>query len=250
MSTVENHAANSPGWSYRLWSDKDINEHNFPFTYKYIQKAMQIHNNPNLNINKLSTVGDLMKYEIMYHYGGFYADVNMELFRSVEHLTNETFVVANENSDDVPREYLSCGFFAVPARSKYMFRLMNDSLLASINMTDRAANIQTGPYYFRNAVREEDMGDLTIMRERDIYPSRVYDECFHLFPEIPEKDIKQKNGLTGKVTLQKKCAAGRVYSRATSRWRKNQRGEGCLDFPCTRYPGALMTDHFIFGSSW
>jgi mannosyltransferase OCH1-like enzyme len=34
---------------------------------------------------------DLMRYEIIYQHGGIYLDKNVELFKSLDHLTNFRF---------------------------------------------------------------------------------------------------------------------------------------------------------------
>ena len=60
-----------------------------------------------VGLNPWSTMADLMKYELIYHHGGFYFDTNIELLKDITHLTNKRFVVCNE--DNNIDKYMSCG---------------------------------------------------------------------------------------------------------------------------------------------
>ena len=80
-------------WEYRLWTNKDITIQNFPLTYHSIQKIK----NKNKDKIKYASIADLMRYEIIYHHGGFYFDTNIELLQDISHLVKYQFVVCNEN---------------------------------------------------------------------------------------------------------------------------------------------------------
>lgn len=61
-----------PDWEYRLWTDKDvknlpmINSHFFNESYNYGEKS------------------DIMRYEILYEYGGVYVDFDFECLRPLD----------------------------------------------------------------------------------------------------------------------------------------------------------------------
>ena len=60
-------------WKYKMWGNKDLTEKNFPITWKYIQKSLDAGRNKLGNVKKkYAQVGDLMRLEILYKYGGVY----------------------------------------------------------------------------------------------------------------------------------------------------------------------------------
>ena len=53
----------------------DITQQNFPYTYSTIRRALRFHDESGENV--FSMIGDLMKFEILYHFGGLYMDTNI-----------------------------------------------------------------------------------------------------------------------------------------------------------------------------
>jgi len=63
-----------PGWNIKVWSDKDAEE------FGLINK-MKYDNFPNYGVKS-----DILRYEILYKYGGIYIDTDFECFQSFDDL--------------------------------------------------------------------------------------------------------------------------------------------------------------------
>ena len=65
-----------PGYKYKLWKNTDLTEQNFPITWPYIQHIMAR--------RKIiyAMIADLMRLEILYHYGGIYVDTTAIAFKN------------------------------------------------------------------------------------------------------------------------------------------------------------------------
>ena len=72
-----------------------------------------------------------MKFEIIYHHGGFYFDTNIELTGKLDHLVNNDIVICNETANI--DKYMSCGFFASVPKSKYLKSLLSKKNLDGID---------------------------------------------------------------------------------------------------------------------
>ena len=55
-------------FDYKLWTNGDLNEDNFPITYKYIQ--MSIKAGKKNKQSKWAQIADLARYEIIFKFGG------------------------------------------------------------------------------------------------------------------------------------------------------------------------------------
>lgn len=75
METWKKH---HPEWEYKLWTDSDMEL--FPFTNR---KAFDLAKN-------LGTKADILRYEILYHFGGVYVDVDFECIKPLD-----PFIFAN-----------------------------------------------------------------------------------------------------------------------------------------------------------
>lgn len=63
-----------PGWEYKLWTQNDI-----PSLHLQNEEFVQLSRNP-------GEISDLMRYEILYRYGGVYMDFDCECLKSLEQL--------------------------------------------------------------------------------------------------------------------------------------------------------------------
>lgn len=174
MSTFEN----VPGFEYRLWTNADIVEKNFPCTYSYIRRLLAA------SRIVYAKIADLMRYEIIYRFGGFYFDTNMELLkpRALHDLRRFSLVVCNERKTAA---YLSNGFFAARAHHEGLKHILYDKLPA-VNLSTKA-NVSTGPYLFVNVLEYKDE-HTNILDTVDIYPNgtgpaNCRDDCRRRHPK-------------------------------------------------------------------
>lgn len=77
----------SRGWLYKLWTDEDVAQ-------------MQLHNQAFFDETDSPGVrSDLMKWEIIYNFGGFYLDVDYECLQPLDSLRSYDFVTALQPLD-------------------------------------------------------------------------------------------------------------------------------------------------------
>ena len=217
-------------WQYRLWTDADITNENFPLTFEFIQKIR-------MKPKKQSQIADLMKFEIIYNHGGFYFDTNIELLKDLSFLVdsnNYQMIVCNEV--DALTDYMSCGFLAGVPKNKYLARIMNKEILQSINFESPNANIESGPYFFKKCFTDyefqtAEISHILILPTNQIYP---------IHPGEPQKD----KCIVYDTTSNHNISSSSVYSTM----KKDK--EVKFLFPCLEFPNSLAIDHFFFGCSW
>ncbi|MBV8060049.1 MAG: hypothetical protein JO126_08185 [Alphaproteobacteria bacterium] len=74
-SWIETWRVNHPDWEFRLWSNKDLADRHWR-----AQKQIDIYKNE----GQWAGVADLMRYEILYEYGGVYVDADSECLRQLD----------------------------------------------------------------------------------------------------------------------------------------------------------------------
>jgi mannosyltransferase OCH1-like enzyme len=124
-----------PDYEYKLWTNNDITEENF-INIEFIKKQ-----------TKNAQKADIMRYEILYKYGGIYLDIDMEVFQSLSPLLTHSLIVCNEDANI--NNYMSIGFIACTKQNSQLLNCVN-----SIQYTDwnKTINIATGPYFFRKCI--------------------------------------------------------------------------------------------------
>jgi hypothetical protein len=70
-----------PSYEVKLWREENVTREAFPMTYELIRTLIDF--NKRSPYNKLASVTDIMRHEILYHEGGFWKDAGMNLLRPV-----------------------------------------------------------------------------------------------------------------------------------------------------------------------
>lgn len=127
------------GWTYRLWTDADLD---------WLEHRDLYDEAPNLvppdAVGQLRA--DIARYEILYQYGGFYVDVDTLALKPVDDaLQGRDTFAAQEDPNWIGNTYLGC-----TARHPLMKELVA-GLRSSINQANGRARIRpnrlTGPRY-------------------------------------------------------------------------------------------------------
>jgi mannosyltransferase OCH1-like enzyme len=140
-----------PDFEYRLWTDKDINPYNFN-NYNYI-----------LQSKSFAQKADIMRYEILYRYGGIYLDIDFEVFKKLDNLLTHDLIVCNE--DKTVDKYMSIGFIAC---TKGNLQLKNCvSKVPTINF-NLPVNEASGPHFFRRCIELSD--SVRVLPTKYMYP--------------------------------------------------------------------------------
>lgn len=212
-----------PDFEYKLWTNEDVNIKNFPLTFPYLQIILNLDHK-----GKYAMASDLMRYEILYHHGGFYFDTNIELLQPIEtilpNFEKYTFILCHEHKNLENLESISNGFFACTKNNIYLKKILSRQSLDAIDFNN-PANMATGPFYFGKAFdkkNELQNKNIKFLDSHIIYP--VYtdtpDHCISLSPK--------------ENTIQSHFKDKTYY----------------IEFPCKQYKNSLAIDHFIFGCSW
>lgn len=189
-------------------------------------------------------IGDLMKFEILYHFGGLYMDTNIELLRNptelftvAASLNKEVFLVADPGGD---KRFASAGFMGALKKHSPLFAslIANEQYLNEIPFEEHCvANAWTGPMFLTLKVLHFDSA---VILDRDTaYPLLCGQDQKDMCLERVGNDET-----TGSRVDQKKSVL--VKEENGDMWR--------VKVPCTdiakEYPEATAVDHFSLGKSW
>jgi mannosyltransferase OCH1-like enzyme len=253
------------GWDFYLWTNKDLTPKKFPITYPYIQKSIESARllaekekkekkvskqryDKVLN-SRWAQVSDLMRLEIIYTYGGFYLDTNVEIIRDLNELYskidgNFTMVVANQEpcgldcNDGKGKYYISNGFFGATKGNMMLKKALSKKNLDKINFDRIHINQETGPYYFRKFINPK---KTLVLGQKSIYPFFL-PEWYSEYIDDEEKESNRciKNS---RKEAEKNKGKGEVYAINTCF------GKQYLIHPCKEYEDSFMMNHAI-GGSW
>lgn len=137
-----------PHWKFILWTDETVPQFNFP----------QIDNR-----NDIRQRADVLRYLIIYLYGGVYVDVDFECLRPIDGLINGiSFFSAREN-DEYPT--ISIGIFgAVPFHHSFLALI---STVSESIVTNDCIGEQSGPAFFTRTINQS---ECKVFSERFFYP--------------------------------------------------------------------------------
>jgi mannosyltransferase OCH1-like enzyme len=126
-----------PTWQYRLWTDKDIVTFGFE-NLMYIRKS-----------TSYAERSDMMRYEILYRYGGVYVDMDQECLRSFDilHQIFDFYIGIQPLDTGV----IHCGTGVIGSIAGHpLLRAVIDGMAASWQRwTDKQAICErTGPLFF------------------------------------------------------------------------------------------------------
>lgn len=216
-------------WKCKVWGNKDLTQKNFPITWPYIQKSLKYWGKK----PKYAQISDLMRYELLYWYGGIYADASLQLSKSLDPMVeeanknNKQLIVCDQNTAKLRKEegckeelgcldrgkkYVSNSFIGSRPKSDAMTKAMSKKMLDKIDVKDNHIAYQTGPTYLRSTFRKGPK--IMIIKSELIYPYNWNDVSGSIEPEWEEyhypknkypdgrpdvdKCIFKKKGKTGK----------------------------------------------------
>lgn len=248
MKTFKKYA---PGYTIRLWGDKDITKKTLPITFPYIQKikkkqgekikeytkqkTMYKSDDKPYTYSKFAQISDLMRYEIVNTHGGYYFDANMFLVKDIKKLfqRKESFVGCNELGTNLQKsEILSNSFFGSIPNSPILRRLLSKSFLESMDTQSLDVDFVTGPGALRNALNIK-KDNYHIFSENTFYP--------YILPWTPDGDDHPL-----RKSSKPKCTGSKKTKKRTLKMKKDL----WLEFPCKRYKDVYGIKIWESGGSW
>ena len=168
------------GYTYRLWKNEDRTPENFQSTIAYQNDSLK--KGKEIGQSRWAQVADLARLEIIYKEGGIYIDSLFETsddFYTVITKASEEgvlFIGCNEDPCELEckggngKKYLSNSFFAAATMSDVLARILDDDVLAEIDLEDENINQTTGPYYLRTAIVNPVEDRVKMLKTEEIYP--------------------------------------------------------------------------------
>lgn len=140
-----------PNWRFMLWTDDNI------FSL-YNQSAYQ-------KLTDVRQKADLLRYEILYRYGGVYVDIDMECFQNIEPLIEgEEFFVGTEDDFYYSNELMGC----LPHHE--LMKDLVEGIESSLqNGENQTIDEQTGPIYITKYLRW--MPEVTVLEQNQLFPT-------------------------------------------------------------------------------
>lgn len=241
-------------WVYRLWTNKDLTKQNFPNTWKYIQKSFS----EGKKRGKIwyAQISDLMRYEILYHYGGVYMDAGIQLVKQLDDIINianlnkQKIILCNQDKDCEPlkcgyfhevngksiyKKYISNSFIACVHHSVYMTRAVCSHKLNKIDFTDSQVDFQTGPSYLRSTFKKSK--NIFVLPTHYIYPFNWYEAA----GANMSLNLKKSND---QCISRKKPKV--PYVIGTDQLKRKI----YVKLPCNKYPNSYAIKHWDLGGSW
>jgi mannosyltransferase OCH1-like enzyme len=153
-----------------LWTDGELIPDNFS-NLEYIHKA-----------EKYAQKSDIMRYEILYKYGGIYLDTDFELFKNITSLLTHDLVVSNE--DEHHNHYLSNSFIASSKHNPNMKRCVDNIPNCLLNGNGGGVNFETGPWYLRKHTITDE--NVKLLPTHVMYPVH-YNQRHDPIPEFSDE---------------------------------------------------------------
>jgi mannosyltransferase OCH1-like enzyme len=128
-----------PHWTVRLWTNGDLTDSEFD---KDVLEKINA-------ADKGTQKADILKYYVVWKYGGIYVDADVEPTRCLDPIIYMSdLVICHHN--EVSWEYIGVGFFAASPHHPVLKKAVDICLEAQLN-TD-SPHMTTGPHAFGRAV--------------------------------------------------------------------------------------------------
>jgi mannosyltransferase OCH1-like enzyme len=154
-----------PDWTVRLWTNADITENNFDLPYLNLINSAE----------KGAQKADIMRYLIVFKYGGVYMDTDIKPHRSLDPLVTlgRSFIICHDIY--ITWAYVACAFFAAPAEHPILEYAARLCLSATLNTND--VHLQTGPRIFGEAIAMADyLEPCVLLHHQYLYRNIIGDQ--------------------------------------------------------------------------
>jgi len=130
-----------PKWTIHLWTNEDLTPNEIES-----EVLVKIH-----EADKGTQKADILKYYIVWKYGGIYVDADTEPTSNLDPIIYMSDLVLCHHNQ-ITWEYIGVGFFAASARHPVLRKAVDICLKAELN--DGAPHMTTGPHAFGLAVAQ------------------------------------------------------------------------------------------------
>jgi len=174
----------NPDWEYWLWTEKELSEffpklenqrhyNEFEYLYEHLH-----HKNQNIKTHHyLAGRSDLVRYEILYEYGGFFIDADAKCLRPLDDFLcdNDSFSVFE--NETVRGELIANGYLASTEKN-YLMRILINRLKQKKTIIDNEPWINTGPLFLTNEVKRLKYNKLKVYPSHYFIPTHYTGETY------------------------------------------------------------------------
>jgi hypothetical protein len=139
-----------PGWSMRTWTDVALGS--------ITNKAAVSHS------SSVSGIANILRYEILFHFGGIYIDTDFECLHNLEGLLDEVDCFVALQAPDLANNAI---MGAVP-HHPFIRKLIEGLSSSARNLAGLPSIKQSGPYYLSEQLRGR--SDVTVFAPALFYP--------------------------------------------------------------------------------
>jgi len=144
-----------PDWEYKLWTDKDVVDFDFITNKEIFNK-----------IKNLGSKSDIFRYEILYKYGGIYADTDFECVKSFDDFIYLDFFSGNGH---VINPEIFNGLIGCVPKHKIIHQCLKNIRYNETNDFNKIIS-NTGPQYFANIIFSNIVNNMVIFPTKFFYP--------------------------------------------------------------------------------
>lgn len=142
----------NPSWTHILWTEENM------FELECMKQFNEMHH--------YSGKADILRYEILYRYGGFFIDADSECIRSLEDFLCDNQTFACYENEEVRPGLVANGYLACTPQNPIIYTLINHiKHINNINMYEPW--IITGPRLLTKVIEESSL-------PFTIYPSHYF----------------------------------------------------------------------------
>ena len=156
---AETWQAHHPGWEYRLWTDDNLPAMRNRDLYDRAADLV-----PAANIGQFRA--DVLRYELLWAFGGVYVDVDFECLANIEHLIADAEAFA---AWEVQNTWIANGLMGAEPAHPFIDRLITGLAASVEHHKGQRPNVSTGPQYVTRLWRRH-RDELTVLDQRLFYP--------------------------------------------------------------------------------
>lgn len=146
----------NPDWKFILWNEKIIKE------------KLQLHSPESFHCCKnFSEKSDILRFEILYQYGGIYIDTDFECLKPIDNLlVNKSFVIFRQNPNFI------CGAFMASEKHHPNLKKLIEGLNARTKTHGKSdSHNKFGPAYITEIIGiNQSFDDGELSTQKTVYP--------------------------------------------------------------------------------
>lgn len=175
----------NPEWEYWLWTEKEVKEY-FPTLenqkhYDDLEHLYDNLKNKTQNIRPhhyLAGRSDLVRYEILAEYGGFFIDADADCIKPLDDFLCDNDCFSVYENENVRGDLIANGYLA-SCEDNYLMKMLIKSLKKKKTIIDNEPWINTGPLFLTNEVKKTHYKKIKVYPSYYFIPTHYTGECYN-----------------------------------------------------------------------